>query len=151
MTAADPGTGVGGKHKRRGVRKLSCSRFASAPSSQGSFILSLSGTDFSSATRASPAATAPQPPFLSVCRRICTRDRQSLEESSEENCSPKERHRALENPSIQPLAPTNKHRPARLQSGLQRLLPAFQAAWLHGGAGRQLCAFPRSQHQQVQP
>lgn len=118
-TAADPGTGVGGKQKRRGVRKLSCSCFASVPSSQGSIILSPSSTDFfstkwaSSALAAKPAVASwmrefPQPPFIPVPGIICIRDRQSLEESSKENCSPKDRHRPLGKPSIQPLATTNK-------------------------------------------
>lgn len=69
MTATAPGTGVGGKQKRRGMRKLSCSRFASAPSSQDSFSLSPSGTDFSSATRASPVATA-KPAVTSWMRKF---------------------------------------------------------------------------------
>lgn len=114
-SATDPGTGVGGKQKSRGGRKLSCSCFASVPSSQGSLILSPSSTDFfsgkwaSSTLAAKPAVASwvrefPQPPFIPVPGTICIRDRQSLEERSKENCSPKERHRALGTPSIQPLA-----------------------------------------------
>lgn len=57
--------------------------------------------------------------FLDLFLPVPGRDRQDLEESSKENCSPEQRHRTLENPSIQLLATISKHRAAPQQSGLQ--------------------------------
>lgn len=150
-TATDPGS-VGGKQKRRGMRKPSCCCSAAAPSSQGSLILCSSGTDFFSATLA-PAAkpgchlldnTNSSSPFLPVPGIICTRDRENREESSEENCSSKERHGTGKGKSS-PLATPNKHRRTCQQFRTAVTAPC------HGGAGKQLWAFPWSQHQQVQP
>lgn len=147
--AAAPGTGVGGKLKRRGMRKPGCSFFASASSSA---LLAQTFPVPQELLQQQLPNPLDESNFRDLFLPVPGRDRQDLEESSEENCSPKQRHRALENPSIQLLATINKHRAAApQQSGLQRLLPGFQPAWIHGGAGRQPCAFLWSQHQQVQP
>lgn len=131
--AAALGTGVGGKLKRRGMRKPGCSFFASASSSA---LLAQTFPVPQELLQQQLPNPLDERNFLDLFLPVPGRDRQDLEESSKENCSPEQRLRALGNPSIQLLATISKHTAAPQQSGLQRLLPGFQPAWLHGGAGR---------------